>query len=403
MNGSWGYQNDTGTDVFSLTVDGMARQSRRTVVWAAGNEGPATNTLRAPGTGYNGLVVGALGADTDASPYRNISTFSSRGPVDYQDPVTGFVSGGRARVDITAPGQNLTLAFYGGTTGGNKGGTDSSNGATNFYTGQASGTSFAAPIVSGGAALLCDVGYDRFGGGDSLDATVIKTVLLNSADKPVGWSNGQTVTGGVTQTSQGLDYTYGAGIMNLDRAFDQYTAGTTNVSGFGSGNLGFVQAIGWDLGRVSDTLSNNDYYFGDSLLGGSSFTATLNWMANRQYVSTASGGTITANNLGLTDLNLQLWTVINGVPASIVAQSASLYNNTEHFSFLLPSTGNYMLRVVWAGERFDLAGNRSEDYGVAWSAVSAPVVVPEPGTICLLGLGVACVILRIRPRAKILA
>jgi hypothetical protein len=90
----------------------------------------------------------------------------------------------------------------------------------------------------------------------------------------------------------------------------------------------------------------------------------------------------------MTDLNLQLWSTVGGMPASLVAQSASLYNNTEHFSFLLPNTGSYMLRVVWAGERFDFANNGSEDYGIAWAGVSAPVVVvPEAGTIWLIAAG----------------
>lgn len=382
VNCSWGYGGNTyGDDVFSDTIDGLARQSRRTVVFSAGNNGPGSDTVLSPANGYNSIVVGALGSDTDAAPYRTISGFSSRGPADYRDPANGAVSGVRARVDITAPGQNLTLAEYGGTTGGNKSGSDPTSGATNYYSFNSKGTSFAAPIVSGGASLLCDAGYARFGGGNSIDARVIKAVLLNSADKPVGWNNGQTTANGVTETKQGLDYTYGAGILNLSKAFDQYTGGTTDVPGTGHGNLGFVKPTGWDFGTVLKG-GVNDYFIAGSLLADTTFTATLNWMANRQYVATAAGGSITASNLEFTDLDLELWSVTGGIPTSLIARSDSLYNNTEHFSFALPATGDYMIQVVWSGARFDTVNTTSEDYAIAWSGTAA-TIAPESDTLIL--------------------
>ena len=65
-----------------------------------------------------------------------------------------------------------------------------------------------------------------------LRSRVIKAVLLNSADKTPGWDNGQSLQrfNGTTllRTTQGLDYTVGAGRMNLTRAWDQFTAATTD-------------------------------------------------------------------------------------------------------------------------------------------------------------------------------
>ena len=81
----------------------------------------------------------------------------------------------------------------------------------------------------------------------------MKAVLMNSADKTVGWDNG-TVShpngnGGVL-TTQGLDNRVGTGRLNLDAAYDQFLTGTTDVAGISSGNLGLVDNIGWDFGEV---------------------------------------------------------------------------------------------------------------------------------------------------------
>src|SRR5207237_1161234 len=153
--------------------------------------GPDSNTVGAPASGYNKIAVASLAADTTANPYTQPSTFSSRGPNDFFNPVTGRTTHGvRPVVDIAAPGEALALAYYGGATGSNTGGVDQSNGANNFYLIDASGTSFAAPIVAGGAALLADVAHVNFDA-HGTDGRVIKAVLLNSADKTPGWDNGQ--------------------------------------------------------------------------------------------------------------------------------------------------------------------------------------------------------------------
>ncbi|HVT27874.1 MAG TPA: PEP-CTERM sorting domain-containing protein, partial [Lacipirellulaceae bacterium] len=63
--------------------------------------------------------------------------------------------------------------------------------------------------------------------------------------------------------------------------------------------------------------------------------------------------------------------------------SDSQYNNTEHFSFAIPTTGQYTLRVRWTGEMFDNVGNMNTDqYGLAWSTTLANV--PEPSSLMLL-------------------
>ncbi|HWM90290.1 MAG TPA: S8 family serine peptidase [Thermoanaerobaculia bacterium] len=115
-----------------------------TVVVSAGNDGPAAMTVGSPGTGYPALTVAAaataahervlrdvqfgLGIGSLWRPFSGLqtATFSSRGPIP----------DGRVGVAISANG----LATF----------VQSANGGIAL----ASGTSFSAPIVAGGAALL---------------------------------------------------------------------------------------------------------------------------------------------------------------------------------------------------------------------------------------------------------
>ena len=161
----------------SIALDGFANANPRTLfVASAGNYGPGPDTVVSPGSAYNNLSVAALGPNP---PYDRPASFSSGGPNDYADPVNGTKNDARQVVDIAAPGENLSSAYYGGETGGN-GTTDNpsvsgpgptglprgSLGGPDFYHPRRpdSGTSFAAPTVAGGAALLYDAAYSVFAG-----------------------------------------------------------------------------------------------------------------------------------------------------------------------------------------------------------------------------------------------
>ena len=250
---SFGYTDDstrthvgtgvTGADVATVAIDGVARASKGTVVFSAGNTGAGNNRVTDPAGGYNTLSVGALTYGSPSNPYIQVANFSAAGPSDYQgpNPVSGqppvTVANVRARVDIVAPGTNLYTALYSGATGGNappstqtplpSSPPPAASLPTGDYGSFASGTSFAAPLVAGGATLLCDVGITNVAtmGVNAVNGNVIKAVLLNSADKIPGWDNGQTFSSGVVTTTQALDYSSGAGRMNLARAYTQYTGG----------------------------------------------------------------------------------------------------------------------------------------------------------------------------------
>jgi uncharacterized protein YjbI with pentapeptide repeats len=397
INSSWGGdEGANGSDTLSIALDGFANANPRTLfVVSAGNDGPGPNTVFSPASAYNNMSVAALGPNL---PYDRPASFSSGGPNNYRDPVNGTVNNARPVVDIAAPGEMLSSAYYGGETGGN-GTTDNPSesglgptglpagplGGADYYTrGGLSGTSFAAPTVAGGAALLYDAAYSLLSSNDDArDARVMKAVLMNSADKTIGWNNGQVAhpngLGGVL-TTQGLDNRVGVGRMNLHSAYGQFLEGATDVAGTSSGNIGLVENIGWDFGQVVSGVTN-DYYFASPLAGGSSLTATLTWFRDRR---------INASNAvfddSFDDLNLELWSVVDGAPASLISESSSLYNESEHFSFALPATGEYALRVRWFKEGFDVVADANQEmYGLAWWAGTGlnTLLIPEPAALLL--------------------
>ena len=397
INSSWGGTSPAGNNFFAVALDGYAAQnSQTTLVASAGNSGPGQNTVGYPGSGYNAITVGALNNGGN-NAYNTMANFSSRGPQDYFDSTNGTVFGVRAAVDISAPGTNLMAAFYGGQTGGNNttlAGSTNNGTNSNFYTFSVQGTSFASPIVAGSVALLKSASYNTAelaGNAASRDTLVVKSVLMNSADKTIGWNNGQVANvnglGGVT-TTQSLDWAAGAGKLNLNQAFDQYlTAGTRDVLGLANGNLGTVAAVGWDLGNVL-LGSSNLYSIGGLLQGNTLFNVTLNWFRNRTFNTVAQ----TTSDIGQANLTLRVRDLLTN---SIISESSSLFNTAEHLSFLLPRTSQYGIEVFYGNNTFGTMGN--VNYGIAWSGITA---VPEPGSMTLIVVA-GSIVIGLRRRRRV--
>ena len=387
INSSYGYGDAGGVNLFTVFSDAMSFQNSGTLqVVSAGNSGPGANTVGAPGSGYNTLTVGALGS---ANSFDAVASFSSRGPQNfaYLDYAAGgatvTIAGVRAAVDLAAPGESVVSAFYGGQNGGNNtnltGSSDLGTNASAYST--VAGTSFASPIVAGGAALVYSAAKTLPAFSTNAEATqnmVVKSLLLTGADKTSGWSNGQFTSNGVVTTTQSLDWAVGAGRMNLDRTFDLQVNGQTGVDGLAVGAQGSVLGNGWDFGAARLGF-DNDYTLNEVLLGGSTFTTSLSWLRVREYFD----GIV--EDYAQADLNISLWSLGSDYSfQSKVAESISLYNTVEHFSIALPETGLYGLRVSYAGNTFDNTGGLwgsaayLQGYGLAWDGEVVATVYWNP-------------------------
>ena len=360
-----------GNTFETRALDALAASSGKTIVFAAGNGSGAP--LNSPATMFNRIAVASYGGLTNALPYRAVSDFSSAGPNEFFLPSSAdgssgtVISNARASVDLAAPGEYIIAAAYTGNPA-----------QTNLYYVNESGTSFAAPLVAGGAALLVDAGKNLYGGGNAVDARVIKAVLMNSADRFAGWSNGLHKLGGLLVTTQSLDFAVGAGRLDLSTAYTQYTAGTHDVAGLGGGA---VSPVGWDYGLVAAG-STNAYFLSMPTPTGGKFDVTLDWFTDGSLDTNA----FTVSYGSFFNLDLEVWLANGGTPVEEIAASSSAYNNVELLSFNAPTNGSYVIRVVNNGSVYNFGGNTTNalTYGLAWSAAS----VPEPTSLVLVATAI---------------
>lgn len=399
VNSSWGGMDNTGNTVINALYDYLACRNGLTMVVAAGNAGQGPGTVGTPANSWNVISVGATNTTLIQE---TVSSFSSGGPTGSFN-----TTGTRTKPDIIAPGVGIVMP----TTGT----------PTSFTT--ASGTSFAAPIVAASAGLLIDLGKDT---ARSTDPRLVKAVLLNSAVKLPGWHQDTTtrLAGGSRANDTvinitPLDNSQGAGRVDLDQAFTQYTAvpggaaGSQPSSGYAPGSVG---AVGWSLNTVGQN-APVDYLINAPLLGQSTLTATLAWFMDRSvsgfnHLSTNPFGSTRFANESFDDLDLFLFETDSAgqfIGNEIAASSSgwdpaspddpsSGLDSVEHLHFVLPKTGRYALRVSWAQEWFDFDNGNGFDlantelFALAWSATS----VPEPASGVVLIVG--CAFLRLTRR-----
>jgi hypothetical protein len=378
INSSWGGGGDgAANSTDSLSLDGLAFQNPTTAhVISAGNGGNAQ--VGAPGNGFNNISVGSLGGLNYDTP----STFSSKGLADFHNPVTGITTqDARVAVDIAAPGEDFFLAAYLGNSGSigaiqpnlppNSNLIAQEPPPTDLYFTAISGTSYSAPIVAGGIALLKDVARDGIGETpqthpDSFDTRTIKSVIMAGSDATVGWNNGQNQ---FNVTTQALDTTTGAGQLNLLGAANVYLADTRDSDG------GPVSTSGWALTTVNINESV-DFVFNRAFNIHSSLTIALNWFAVRDFDDTTLG-----EDIAFANLDLQIWQLDDqGGFLTMVGASQSTYNNTEFLRINSLAPGQYAMRVLFPEMIYDTSTTplTSETFAIAWSAI------PEPGSSLLI-------------------
>ena len=379
INSSWGGSDPAAGSPEALALDGLsALNSQVAFVCSAGNAD--VSPVGWPGSGFNNIAVGSLGGNN----FLVSSDFSARGLNDFYNPVTGtVVTNARVAVDIAAPGDYMVLAAYLGDSGGIGASTNPAIRAliqqpspTNQYFLNMDGTSFSAPIVAGGIALLKDVAkthpfLNLTADTNALDTRVVKSVIMAGSRETFAWDNGQSVTSnGVVRTTQALDAAAGAGAFHLGPSTTAYFFGTTDVAGEIGGTIG---ASGWDFGTIAIG-GTNSYIFDGSFASDGELTVSLNWFAGRTFDSSTDLGA----DLSFADLNLEVWETESGIFTSKVGESLTLYNNAEFLRLDLSGSKTYGLRVLLPSFVFNTTGTTNADYGLAWIAQAYRTLYWDP-------------------------
>ncbi|MFQ3591543.1 MAG: S8 family serine peptidase, partial [Chloracidobacterium sp.] len=178
-NNSWGagVSTDYGTreaqyDAFTRDASAEGGIDPLLFVFSAGNSGPGAQTLTRPKAAKNVVTVGSsVGIRPELPPVQGvpntnidlISDYSSRGPA----------ADGRIKPDVCAPGQQIT----GPRTTSNQ--VNFSSIGDDIHI-RASGTSFAAPHVSGAAAVFTGW-WKANNGGQQPAPALVKAALINGA------------------------------------------------------------------------------------------------------------------------------------------------------------------------------------------------------------------------------
>jgi MYXO-CTERM domain-containing protein len=299
------------------------------LVFAAGNYGAGDTefSIGSPSTNKNGLCIGSTRTGNASTSDENMSGFSSR----------GWSSDGRIKPDLMAPGFNTSASTN-----------NTVDTPVNCGTSGGGGTSYAAPIAAGAAALARQYFMDGFypsgaktpGNALTPTAALLKAILINSAVSMTGTDNaGQGISPipsneqgwGRIRLDQALYFTGGARKLYLDDHRQGMAAGAMAPFTYTVNAVEASQAL-------KITLTYTDYPGMPDTPPSSlpSVTNSATWSAPRlvndiDLTVTGPSGTYLGN------------VFTNG--ASSTGGTADQRNNVEQVLLAMPMAGTYTITV----------------------------------------------------------
>ena len=199
---SWGITShesggSDGSDMFSQVLD-EATLAGVTVSVAAGNDGSNNDGLSGMGSSSLSITVGALDdKNTVDRGDDGIASYSSRGPRRDNNDGNPY---NEMKPDISAPGTNIIQAEACYASGSCYNRLPGQDAADNGYSGRGSGTSYAAPAVTGVIALIIEANPE-------LNPLEIREILRLTAERreTLSSADGEGVEEGPWATYPELD------------------------------------------------------------------------------------------------------------------------------------------------------------------------------------------------------